>query len=827
MVFAGHPPPSSSNCIAHHRSSDGTDQSVQEHLRGVADLSERFAAKIGMAKAGRLIGLVHDLGKYSNKFQNYLRSGVGLINPDEDAYVDFGAAKGKIDHSTAGAQVIWRELSKNGPLERLTGQLLALAVASHHSGLIDCLAPDGTDNFQRRMGKDDHLSHMTESWGAAEANLRTEIETLLKDPALVASCKGTVAGIIRNHVVSEPFYDTVNTFKFGLLARMLFSCLIDADRIDTADFENPRAAELRQHGRYTSWDKLAERLEIYLRQFSSRTPVDAVRQEVSEACLKRAQAAQGVFTLTVPTGGGKTLASLRFALAHAAKHRLDRILYIVPFTSIIDQNAQVVRNILEDEGGPLGSVVLEHHSNLTPEEQSWRAKILSESWDAPVVFTTSVQFLESLFSGGTRGARRLHQLANSVIIFDEIQTLPVRCVHLFCNALNFLVESCRTTAVLCTATQPLLGDLKHPEKGVLKLGHLNEIIPDVPNLFQKLKRVEVRDFRKTGGWTDEEIAELATRQVAETGSCLVVVNTKASAQTLYSLIKKRGVFTTFHLSTTMCPAHRMDVLAEVRAKLGNEPLACISTQLIEAGVDVDFASVIRFLAGLDSVAQAAGRCNRNGRRQIGFTYLVNPTNENLDPLRDIKIGKENTERVLTELEGSPVSTKQDILAPEILRRFFGYYFFDRAEEMVYPVSAQREAVGREDSLLELLSTNSLTPVKFEGTPVIRHAFASAARVFSAIDAPSQGVVVPYGQAGAALIGELAGAFELGKQFNLLRRAQRYSVNVFPNILKRLHEHGAVYELQSEAGIFALDERYYSSETGLTTEAQKSLDLALV
>ncbi|PKO57596.1 MAG: CRISPR-associated helicase/endonuclease Cas3, partial [Betaproteobacteria bacterium HGW-Betaproteobacteria-18] len=338
--------------------------------------------------------------------------------------------------------------------------------------------------------------------------------------------------------------------------------------------------------------------------FTPRYPVDHLRADISRHCLDAAPRECGIYTLTVPTGGGKTLASLRFALHHARAHDLDRVIYVIPYTSIIDQNADVVRQILEPGGVEPGSVVLEHHSNLTPEKQNWRSKILSENWDAPVVYTTTVQLLETLFGAGTRGARRMHQLARAVLIFDEIQSLPVNCVHLFNNAMNFLADHCGSTAVLCTATQPLL-DQVEASKGAIRILPGRELMPDKHRLFDELNRVEVLNLCKPGGWSQDETVALSREQISDSGSCLVIVNTKKAAQVLYRLCQGDIEARVFHLSTNMCPAHRKAILDTVRARLDQElPTLCFSTQLIEAGVDVDFGAVIRYAAGLDSIAQA-------------------------------------------------------------------------------------------------------------------------------------------------------------------------------------------------------------------------------
>jgi len=295
---------------------------------------------------------------------------------------------------------------------------------------------------------------------------------------------------------------------------------------------------------------------------------------------------------------------------------MDRVFYIVPYITIIDQNADKVRDILE-RANERDKVVLEHHSNLTPEQETHRHNLLAENWDSPIVFTTQVQFLETLFGSGTRDARRMQQLANSVIIFDEVQTIPIKITHLFTTALRFLVHDCGATVVLCTATQPPFDNLENTYRE-LKITPEQHIIQNEPELFKQLKRVEVHDERKPSGLTNAEIADLVECALQEKGSVLIVVNTRASAQALYKEIKGRQLCAaTYHLSTNMCPAHRMDVLEnKIKPKLkANEPVICVSTQLIEAGVDIDFGAVIRALAGLDSIAQSAGRCNRHGMRE--------------------------------------------------------------------------------------------------------------------------------------------------------------------------------------------------------------------
>jgi len=825
--------------IAHWRKTDGATQSLEKHLLEVAGLSRKFASKIGLTEQGELIGLVHDLGKYSKEFQAYLKSSVGLLNQDEDEeFVDTRGLRGKVDHSTAGAQLVWKEITKQtGIEEQIVGQILALCIASHHSGLIDCLSSDKNNpvenNFHRRINKQrlDGRSYLTEAEFNMDSAISIRFSELVNNSQVVNGLKRLLCQIATLNKSNE----IIVQLKTGFLVRFLFSCLIDADRINTADFEKPKTARKRLTGKYTTcWDILIKRLEKRLARFKSQKEIDKLRKQISDRCKEKALAPRGIYTLTVPTGGGKTLASLRFALHHVQKWGMDRIIYISPFTTIIDQNAKVVCDILEPLENDRDCIVLEHHSNLTPEQQSWQEKILTENWDAPVIFTTSVQFLEALFGAGTRGARRMHQLANAVIIFDEIQTVPIKCVHLFNNAINFLVEQCGSTAVLCTATQPLLNQVDR-EKGALPFTEENEIMPDVKRLFEELRRVEVLDRCKPGGWIDEEIADLAIEEVENSGSCLVIVNTKRSAQKLFQVCRERSAIPVYHLSTHMCPIHRKKTLEEIRKLLSSSvsPLICISTQLIEAGIDIDFGAVIRFVAGLDSVAQAAGRCNRHKLRNTGRVYVLNPADENLDRLKDIKAGVDVTRRLLREAATGEWEFDGNLLGPKAIERYFEYYFFDRQEEdeMSYRVSAND--IGRDDTLLNLLSINSMTVDEYKRSHdevpdmFLRQSFMSAAKAFKMINAPTRGVIVPY-KDGRQLINDLCSAVDIEKQFKLLRQAQRYTVNVFPFMLDKFQAVGVVQRIKKSVDIFYLsDTRYYSEIFGLSQIPEGDMEVHCV
>ena len=761
---------------------------------------------------------MHDLGKATKAFDHYLRSQVGLLDPDAEAVEDNAQDAAGVDHSTAGAQILYEHLYGPAPADRIAAEILALVVASHHSGLIDCLSPSGENRLLRRLSKGQEQTRKDEAW----ANLDDELRTRLL--ALLSSGVGTMLRSAIQAAV-EPGRDGEHEvrFKIGLIARFLLSALIDADRLDTADFENPGFPQYRNYGCYVSWSRLIELLEDHLSSLPGDRPIDGIRRRVSDQCVRAARGGRGIYRLSVPTGGGKTLASLRFALYHAREHCLDRIIYVLPYTTIIDQNADIVRRILDPGSlseGP-SAIVLEHHSNLTPEvELTLQHRLLAENWDAPIVFTTMVQFLETLFGFGTRGCRRMHQLARAVIILDEIQTLPVRTVHLFNVALRFLVRSAGSTALLCTATQPLLDEVKPASRG---LPPPTEIIQDVRQLYRDLQRVRVEDGTRPAGWTAGEVADLALRASEKHGSVLVILNTKRAAAMVFKEIQARGYPRVFHLSTNMCPEHRMTVLERVRTSLsGKGPLICVSTQLIEAGVDIDFPVVIRSLAGLDSVAQAAGRCNRHKERDIGIVVVINPSFEHFDTLTDIAKGRLAAERVLSEFSRDPASFEGDVLGPEALRRYFQYYFHERSGEMDYKVT-ETSPVGRRDSLYDLLSANPSSVGEHErvhGTApdiYMRQSFMSAARAFAAIDQAGQGVIVPYKE-GRDIIDALCREPDFVEQRRLVRRAQRYSVSLHPLEVRRYAggRSPLIRETHMGSGVLYLaDSRHYDEDLGFS------------
>ena len=816
-------------------------QRLDTHLFRVSRRCGLSATKIGMSTCGALIGLLHDLGKNTQTFQEYLLSFslVSTTSPQDHL-------RGKIDHSTAGAQCIVREMvgaEEESSLPGLIARMLALCVVSHHSGLIDCVTPDGVDSLNRRLQRADKDTRFVEAWRTLPDSVRVKSARIFKDPELLSEGSRMCSRLFGRRTEGD------RALQFGLMVRLLFSCLIDADRTDTADFVKPRAMQHRQGGTYVSWKVLGDRLHAHLGLMPRAGRLNETRSQISDECFRAAERPRGIYTLTVPTGGGKTLAALRFALEHARLSMLqredatgvpvrgfDRIFFISPYISIVDQNARVARDCLEPAGSPFASIVLEHHSNLVREGDGrdgedavgdWRRRVLAENWDAPVVFTTMVQVMDALFSGGTGSVRRLHTMANAVIIFDEVQTLPIKLIHLFNNAINLLATHCGSTIVLCTATQPLLQDVDKA-KGAASLASAAELVTDVTGLFQQLHRYSVFDqSRRSGGWTRQQVAELACEEGRLQGSCLVVVNTKKDAQEVFQACRAMLGMAAYivHLSTAMCAVHRMDVLEGLKQRLirpDGRPLICISTQLIEAGVDIDFAVVIRDLAGLDSIAQAAGRCNRHGNRsRLGRVHIV--------ALPDLPKGLEEIRKgrqVAAEVLGLWWKDHPDEAFPlddvGQMRSYYERAFTQRKTEMSYSINAKDNA-ARSDTLLRMLGENGLAvaDARHAGKPVdrgyLRQSFKTSNDAFAMIE-ETHGIIVPFRDDGKEIVAKLGAAFDLAKEWQLLRYAQPYTVSVYPWQFKRMADTGAIYEVSQGTGVFCLQPEFYDPSTGLRPEA---------
>lgn len=819
--------------IARYRKRDMKPQYLWEHLLAVSAMTGQFASKVGLKDTGTLLGLTHDFGKATLEFNEYLKYESGLL----DTHC-FDVTGGKLDHSTAGAQVLYAAFLQPDGTTTLAADILALTVASHH-GFMDALTPDGQDAFTKRLAKGESETRKQEALSSLSSDIEIRLQELLhKD------INRELTDFLHRSIGKDKRYTQKEAhFNLALIVRFLLSCLIDADRIDAADAEIPENRERRQYGKHADWNSLIEHLENHIRGFKIRYEIDWLRNDISKKCLAVAEREQGFFRLTVPTGGGKTLASLRFALHHAQKHKMQRIIYVIPYTSIIDQNAKSIREALGVDPKDT-KIVLEHHSNLMPDqkdkgndkegenqEEYNDYKLLAENWDSPIILTTAVQFMETLYGGGTNSCRRMHQLANSVVIFDEIQTLPINLVHLFNLGVKFLVNACQSSVMLCTATQPLLHEVE-PDARALPFDEQREIRVTQEQRRKTLDRVAIFDVTRPSGWDQREIAELAFQECNGEKSVLIIVNTKRDARNIFQYLKTIADTPVYHLSTSMCPAHRLDQLKSITKLLdpkAGQPFILVSTQLIEAGVDVDFDVVIRSLAGIDSIAQAAGRCNRHGSKPYkGRVFIVNSSDENLNRLPSIAVAQEEARRVLGEFERDTEGFFEGhLLSDRALESYFKYYFYTKSGLMDYPVEP-KSPVGRRDNLVDLLSTNQKSICAYGTRPnnpklirFLNQSFRTATRSFEVIGNTGQGIIVPHGK-GQEIINDLCGIFEPNRQFAVLRQAQHYSVNCFSHELETLSTAGALHEVQEGSSLLYIDESHYHDELGLTMEKSNLL-----
>lgn len=720
---------------------------LEEHLAQVAELAGQFAAAFGAGVWGEILGRCHDLGKYSKAFQEYL-----LKSSDPDASIE-GSGR-RVDHSTFGARHVNQQVGGH------KGQLLAFCIAGHHRGLPDATADD-------------------------EAVRRSTLQYRL-DPTICSIPPVTLP----QHAFapaspSLPFRpQEAPGFQVAFFARMLFSALIDADRIATERFCQPEQATERAEPRPSTGE-----LQVALNDFlagkaaaSPATCVNQARMQVLNACRTAAQEQPGFFSLNVPTGGGKTLSSLAFALDHAVKHQLRRIVVALPFTSIIEQTADAYRQAL---GPQSASALIEHHSNIDPKHDTRENQLASENWDAPLIVTTNVQLYESLFAGSTRSCRKLHRLAGSVIILDEAQTIPVDLLAPTLAALQELVLNYGCSVVLCTATQPAI--LHRPDFAI-GLPGVRPIIQDTASLFNALKRVEVTHLGKL---TDEVLAE----RLSAEPSVLCVVNTRAHAARLFDLLAERcGGEGTFHLSTYMCGQHRRAVLQKIRDRLAaGQTCRVVSTQLIEAGVDVDFPAVYRAPAGFDSIAQAAGRCNREGLLERGRVYLFNT--ETLPPAGLLRASAQAGEEL--------IAAYPDPLAPEAIEAYFRLFYWSRQQEW-----DKHEVLPPLNPSLQ--------------QRVLALQFETAAQRYRIIREEQEQVLVAYDERARTLRDRL---FHQDLPFVPQREAQPYLVGVRTPILRALQERGVVY--QHDSGVWLLmNVESYTPEKGLTLEGQ-GIDVGLM
>lgn len=745
-------------------------ETLAEHSAAVALLAAEFAEPLGWPELLRLAGQLHDIGKVSREFQEYIA----------DRLPSGG------DHSSAGARIVLDRYGKG------LGTVLAAIIAGHHAGLAD-----GTD-LARRM--DGGMRRVPGGWQEHSGPLPELARLTPNQPPAKAGPKG---------------------FAESFLIRMLFSCLVDADFIATERFYAAATGTEAERGGHTGLAELRDRLCAYMAGKTAageeaRLPLNALRGRILDHAMAKATLDPGLFSLTVPTGGGKTLASLSFALEHAVQHGLRRVIFVIPYTSIVDQTAQVFREALGAQDD-----ILEHHASFDWERtRQQRAaddeapsavdklQRAAETWDVPIVVTTAVQFFESLFANRTSRCRKLHNIAGSVVVLDEVQTLPLPLLLPSLAALDELARSYRASVVLCTATQPALRRVDaalRDAKGVpigLDLPPERELAPDPAGLYEKLRRVAVD--RQTAPIADEAIAA----RFAERPQMLCIVNTRRHARALYDAIC--GLDGAVHLSTLMCARHRRLVLAELRAKLkAGAPVRLVATSLIEAGVDISFPEVWRAATGLDAIAQAAGRANREGELkdaegcpQLGRVVVFEPAEGHLQ--HDIKLRWEAAQPALER--------HQDPLGLDAVKDYFSELYWRKGDAAKVFDTAK---VGNYPGILSAIA---------ETASSLEFPFKSIAEAYRMIDEDAtEPVVVPW-QANAAdddakkLLARIAAQERPAKAD--LRRLQQYAVPIPKSARDEWLRRGVLTPVHPALGDAILrfsDLSHYRAQTGIDLE----------
>lgn len=695
---------------------------LADHLKCVAALAASHARPFGAHNWAHLAGLWHDLGKYRPRFQHYIRKVSGF---ETDAHIK--GETGKAPHSTAGAMLACDRFNE-------AGRVLAYLIAGHHAGLYDWNSE--FSSLEYRLQQEDSRGELNQA--------------LAENPPAEILDHGTFTPDLR----AIPG----GSSGFALWVRMLFSCLVDADFLDTEAYMD--AGKSAQRSGWADMQTLLQQFERFMADktvAANPTPVNQLRADILRQCRDKASDVPGLFSLTVPTGGGKTLSSMAFALEHAKRYNKRRIIYVIPYTSIIEQTADTFRDIF-------GEAVIEHHSNAEtePDRENHKSRLACENWDASIVVTTNVQFFESLFAAKTSRCRKLHNIVDSVVVLDEAQLLPAEFLQPILDMLNLLTQHYGVTVVLSTATQPALATREYfdARNNMRGLENVREIMDDPDVLYAKLERVKVR---LPADWNIPISWDALADEIKQHDSVLTIVNRRNDARELWDLMPEG----TLHLSALMCGQHRSQVIKQIRARLKNGiPTRVVSTQLVEAGVDVDFPVVYRALAGLDSIAQAAGRCNREGLLEKGEVVVFVPPKP--APPGLLRKGEDACRSVLHGHTGKPLE-----------RALFARYF----EKLYHACDLDAHGIG------ELLKVDGQT---------LAVNFRSAAEKFKLInDEDSAPIIVCYrGLEGSdAKVDELLNTLrKLGPERWLMRKLQRYTVTIHRREIMKLLSQGDVEEI---------------------------------
>lgn len=801
---------------------EGNTQALYDHLHGAGRLASGFEDEF--ADISRTAAVLHDVGKVAQQFQTYLLS--------DDGH------RGDVQHARQGAFVVNDFFESKGEIEEIAKEILELAISKHHGGLPDCIDESGNRAF---------LLGFTESDKSNEKYAYQEIKRGLNGLALdlQSNFRGSAEDIacFLKKIKSLRLSKDSIYFYLGLLVKLIYSRLVDADRTDAACFETRK--QYRPNA--VDWQNLISRLDKSMRSFDSSSEINRIRHQINEQCCLAGARETGIYRLSIPTGGGKTLASLNFALHHALKTGKRRIIYVIPYLSITTQTAKTFRDVLGLNSD--SDVLLEHYStagmqrsadvadNASSEFEDageHQRKLAAERWDNPIIVTTMVEFLETVMSARGTKLRKFHNMADSVIIFDEIQSLPMNTINLFNEIVSFLSKITNSTILLCSATQPLLEKTKREN---LLLSEKPDLIAETESYEDKLRRTRI--VASAENKSCDELGQIIYQQARKNGNCLAIVNLKKEAREIFQCLERLDVnheFELIHLSTAMCGRHRTDCLNRIGALLdpGNpKPVICVSTQLIEAGVDISFACVVRAMAGLDSIMQAAGRCNRNGES-------VEPKNVYVYPLKDedsmerylpdIAMGKQLTLQIMENYPG------KDLLSSNILEQYYDMLLRkkDGNGKGGYTDCPIRGRAEGATTAYDLLSFNECDRSQFTNTTggkyglCFAQAFQTVSDNFHVIPDVTHNVVVPYGQATELL--DMLHRGELSEKISVLRRLQEYTVSLFDDDYHDLARKHAISLANEDFGVFLViirvDSSPISKEYAIMAALENKIDFAI-
>lgn len=783
------------------------EQSVLTHSLNVANYAAYKIKGMKLYHAAYLAGLLHDMGKYTGKYQDYL----------ERAARGENVVRGSVNHTFCGCIYLLERYHTGKPqgFDTMTCEILVYAIGSHH-GQFDCVTLENTSGFEYRLNKDE-----------AEICYDEAVEGFLAECAssedinrLFSLAQAEVAALFQTFVTYFGKNRAQISFLMGLAARMILSSVIDGDRRDTAEFMSGETQQYRDASEVLWSDQIAF-FERKMAEVSASTPINRARSHFAEQCQDFAQTHDGgIYQLTLPTGAGKTLSALRYALYHGKTCGKKRILFVIPLLSIIEQNSAIIRSYIQDE-----SILTEHHSNVVRtfkiDDELDRYELLTETWESPIIITTLVQLLNTLFSDQTTAVRRMSALSDAVIVIDEIQSLPKKTTNMFTMALNFLAYGCGATIVLSSATQPCFDETAMP----LKYSVPADIVPFEKKWFEVFKRTEIVDKTSPYGMSVEELADFSADLLETASSLLVICNTKESALKLSLQLKQRcGKYRLFHLSAAMCMAHRTDTLECIKACLqSREKMLCVSTQVVEAGVDFSFERVIRVTAGLDNIAQAAGRCNRSNEfGGICTVYIVNLNQEaeRLGMLHEIEAAQRCTKQFLHKFKQDPTPYDCDLLSEKSIAEYYQYLFHDEdiRGKFSYP---QKLPYGATEHLFYLLADNMrhIERPEFKGKYFLNQAFKTAGELFEVFDEATTEVIVPYNAEAEEIIADLfskRAEYDTGFLKACIEKAKPYTVRIFEYQNRKLREYGMLSP-EGQSRFTVLNAQCYHPETGLVLE----------